>query len=568
MVSTQTEAAPAHLGEEPRSTERIAPRHPLARSSWTMVALGITASAAFVLMEGRADAIIQWFVGGASLAGMVAGMAVNRPSRVRPWLLMAAGLVLFVAGDAVYYTLLYFRPGRLFPSPADAFYFGGYGALLVSLWLIGRQRRVRLTGPRWLDGIIVAASGILIVVVFILQPYGEDLEASLLWAVTLGYPLVGVAILPAMVHFGTPPLRQATSDRMLLAASTLLLASNIGYSVAVAHDASTFVGSWIGVGWLLAYCLLAAAALHPSVRAADPGTGDVDARVTSWRLLAVFSFVLGPIVLAQVAEPLWGIQTDGYALAIGSVVLTALMGVRIGAIVREDARGREKRARDEERVALMHEMTRLIEDERSRVASEIHDGPIQRLAELSLKLERARVRLSAGTRSSTLEIIERVQDELGLQVQDLRRVMTGLRPPVLDHRGLEAAIADLLEPISEEHGIGFRVRSLLHRRLSSELETALYRIAQESIVNAIKHAEPKTLDVLLFQRDGVAGVEVRDDGSGFSPEQVHSRTDGSHIGLRVMHERMAMLGGHFEVSSAPGAGTLIHAVVPDREAGP
>jgi signal transduction histidine kinase len=146
-------------------------------------------------------------------------------------------------------------------------------------------------------------------------------------------------------------------------------------------------------------------------------------------------------------------------------------------------------------------------------------------------------------------------------LQDVRRLAVELRPKVLDDFGLVPALERLTETFADQTGIAVRFESGLGaERLPAEVETALYRIVQESLTNIVKHAHARTISIALTRKPGAVAVVVEDDGHGFDPTDVR---DGGY-GLEGMRERVGLLDGRLQVESGEGAGTTLVAEVPVR----
>ncbi|HYF26867.1 MAG TPA: GAF domain-containing sensor histidine kinase [Baekduia sp.] len=197
------------------------------------------------------------------------------------------------------------------------------------------------------------------------------------------------------------------------------------------------------------------------------------------------------------------------------------------------------------------------ERERARWARELHDETLQELAALNLHLSAA---LKAAERGVALdEHVRHAVGQVQRQVSGLRDLITDLRPADLDELGLESA----LRALAERHGgkSGLRVELDLQApestpRLPPELETTIYRLAQEALTNVVKHAEAATARMRLVEGDQVVELEVRDDGRGFDPG---ARADG--FGMLGMRERAELVGGRLDVVSGE-AGTLVRALLP------
>ena len=220
-----------------------------------------------------------------------------------------------------------------------------------------------------------------------------------------------------------------------------------------------------------------------------------------------------------------------------------------------------------ERSRLLDRTVEASEQERTRLAADLHDGPVQHLAAMEVRLQALRDRLPEGE-VHTSASVDRVQVSLRTQVQALRSLMTELRPPALDERGLGAALRDHLAAVQRRSGLACRVESTINRRLEPTYETLLYRVAQEGLTNAVKHARAHEVWVRLHEDGDAVVLEVADDGVGFDPTTAHTSNAGAHFGLIGMRERVEMAGGTWSIQSVPGAGTKITARLPLRTESP
>lgn len=208
---------------------------------------------------------------------------------------------------------------------------------------------------------------------------------------------------------------------------------------------------------------------------------------------------------------------------------------------------------------------RAAEEERQRIARELHDDTAQRLAGLMLMLRVAARTEDAEERE---ERIERVREEIGAAADAVRRIARGLRPPILDEAGLPAALESLVLTLRRAHGVDIDLT--MERpafRLGAESELAMYRIVQEALSNAIRHAGASRVAVSLQADDHVLRAEVEDDGRGFTTERPFS-DEGQGLGLVGMRERARHAGGTLEIDSAPGAGTRVRVTLPCGESLP
>jgi len=198
------------------------------------------------------------------------------------------------------------------------------------------------------------------------------------------------------------------------------------------------------------------------------------------------------------------------------------------------------------------------EQERRRLARELHDETGQALTSILLGLRA--VEEARGDEELRTAVTE-VRDLVRATLQDVRQLAVELRPKALDDFGLVAALERLTSSFEEQTGISVQFESTLPPgRLSPEVETALYRIVQETLTNIVKHARAGGVSILLGRKDGSVSVVVEDDGVGFDP----ARTREEGLGLIGMRERVALLGGRLTIESRPGAGTTFVAEVPNQ----
>jgi len=211
------------------------------------------------------------------------------------------------------------------------------------------------------------------------------------------------------------------------------------------------------------------------------------------------------------------------------------------------------------RADLLRRLVTAQEDERRRVARELHDSVGQLLSALSLAVQSVRdaEQLTSST-LTRLDVVQRVADELGRTTHDLA---VRLRPTALDDFGLKVALQALIKDWSERTGVDadFQSVGLETIRFAPEVETALYRVIQEALTNITKHAAARLVSVVLERRRGDAIMVVEDDGVGFDLDEVAST---GRLGLLGMRERMTLVGGSLQIEAAPRAGTLIRVRVP------
>jgi len=203
------------------------------------------------------------------------------------------------------------------------------------------------------------------------------------------------------------------------------------------------------------------------------------------------------------------------------------------------------------------------EDERARLSRELHDGISQLLVSVKLVLEAAtnRIRLAPTEGASVAPILGMALNRLDSVFNEVRRVARNLRPALLDDLGLYAALQHLAREMQAGSTLTVNVTQTGHpRELADEQATALFRIAQEALTNVERHAHAARVDVMLEFSDSATRLTVRDNGIGFDVARMQLDPQRG-IGLRNLRERMAALGGTFEIFSAP-SGTRLVAALP------
>jgi signal transduction histidine kinase len=199
------------------------------------------------------------------------------------------------------------------------------------------------------------------------------------------------------------------------------------------------------------------------------------------------------------------------------------------------------------------------EDERRRIAHEIHDDPLQRLIHLARRIDHP-VAKSAHEPASTDFVNTRV--ELLEVIGRLRDIARGLRPPGLDQLGLVAAVRGLLADVEDAANIRVELDVAgSAARLAPEVELGAFRIIQEAVRNVTRHASARALRLDLHYDQDALHIQVVDDGIGFDVPSA-SLPSGLHLGLVGMRERASLLGGRLAVSSVRGAGTTIDVALP------
>jgi two-component system sensor histidine kinase DegS len=202
------------------------------------------------------------------------------------------------------------------------------------------------------------------------------------------------------------------------------------------------------------------------------------------------------------------------------------------------------------------------EEERTRLAREVHDGPAQVLAN-SLMILEACFTLAEQTGSEKLmTMIGRLRTSTKEGLQEVRRFIADLRPGILDDQGLVAAIGDYVQRYANAYSARVSIDAEPLPRLPRETEIVLYRIVQEALQNAHKYARGAHVSVRIARQGERLHLAIRDDGPGFDPHEVARRAGRSNWGLTSMRERAELIGARFSVASSPGHGTEVSVVLP------
>jgi signal transduction histidine kinase len=208
--------------------------------------------------------------------------------------------------------------------------------------------------------------------------------------------------------------------------------------------------------------------------------------------------------------------------------------------------------------ALATEVIEVGDRERAALARELHDSTAQRLAALLLQLSAAARDCTDPRVAGRLTDMRDMAEEI---TEEVRLLSHTVHPRVLDDLGLVAALQKLARESSNGTAIDIDVDGTdVSSRLSSSVESVLYRVAQESVRNATRHATPRHVWLTLRTEESTARLEVRDDGRGFDLRAVEARRAG--LGLMSMRERVALVDGTLEIKTAPNSGTTIVATIP------
>jgi two-component system, NarL family, sensor kinase len=257
-----------------------------------------------------------------------------------------------------------------------------------------------------------------------------------------------------------------------------------------------------------------------------------------------------PVPIAITFAPL---QLDGSAEAIGV----------IGVVVDTT----EQKRQEELRTRLIEQVLTAQEEERGRIARELHDEAGQSLTALLVGL---RTIEESRTVARTIKLAQRLREMTARTLHDVGRLSRGLHPSILDDLGLAVALTRHVQEFAQLHGIAddVRIEGLDSGLPSPLVQHTIYRVLQEALTNVARHAGARRVSVHLVRDETMVELRVRDDGVGFDPDAVlggGATVNRQGLGLQGMRERAALLGGTVQLESALGQGTMITARVPVRQ---
>jgi signal transduction histidine kinase len=512
---------------------------------------------------------------------LVLGMRRHRPELL-PWRLLLAGQVLYLLADLTFYALHLVLGNQAYPSVADVLYLAHYPLVIAGVLALVRSRTPGSDRVSLNDAAIIATSLGVLSWVFLVEPavgaHGVPLQLRI---VSAAYPIMDLLVLAAVARLVVGVGFRPPAYWLLVASLLVLLATDTAYTALQANGLyrlDSLNGKLLDAGWLASCLLLGAAALHPSMRSLT----ERDHRATPRSGWGRLSFLAGASLLPLaviVVQELRGQGRDTWIIGLACMGLFLLVILRMSGLVRmvesNAAQLREQGAElqaaldelertEAQRKQLLDRTVRGAEEERTRLAAELHDGPIQRLTAVGYQLEEAQLLLDADDGWQARELVAGVRRELYGEIGGLRRLMAALRPPVLDERGLTLALRDLLEGFERRTGIDCTLQGESRVRVEPEIETVLYRVVQEALNNVAKHAHASHVSVYLRVDEDRVDLQVNDDGIGFDATGVNGLVGSGHFGLAGMRERVEIAGGTHRLLSAPGNGTAIRVRLPRR----
>jgi two-component system, NarL family, sensor histidine kinase DegS len=274
---------------------------------------------------------------------------------------------------------------------------------------------------------------------------------------------------------------------------------------------------------------------------------------------AVISWIFSLVVIMPLVINLWQGATESMITNLGFLLLP-LLAISVAAMELE-RRSRERKtaaAREEERQKYVAKVLEAQENERKRIAQELHDETIQTLL-LILGYAETLKSPDGSPDPAIKDNAEKIRETTINAVENLRRICLDLRPSILDHLGLIAALRWLVDNLNKESSIKAHITIAgKERKLPPQVESSIFRIVQEALNNIRRHAGAKNAMVTAEFSDTLFKLSVFDDGHGFQvPRDLSWLTQEGSLGLIGMQQRINSLGGAFQIHSTPGEGTLL-----------
>ncbi len=237
---------------------------------------------------------------------------------------------------------------------------------------------------------------------------------------------------------------------------------------------------------------------------------------------------------------------------VGALILLELLQLPLAVSL-----ARRMREGQQQRELLLQRALESSDNERKRIAADLHDGVVQTLAGVSYSLAAVTDRLRPSLNEDDASVLRDASVGARQSIKALRALFVEIYPPNLHRQGLRAALGDLLSPLASR-GVHATLEMEDTSLLPAETEERMFRAAQEAIRNTVAHAGPCRLEVRVAQGDGRATLDVVDDGRGFVVDNVLKAKPNGHMGLRLLEELASDAGGSLVICSTPGAGTRLH----------
>lgn len=488
-----------------------------------------------------------------AVAGVVVGTRTYRPRHRRAWYLLAAGLFMLTLGDTINNSYEWVLETEApFPSVADAVYVAFFALLVAGLLQLVRARTGR-DRTSLIDAIIIGTGVGLLSWIFLIVPYVRAPDLTLLQRIiSIIYPLQDVVLLAVAVRLWRVGARSTVAFRLLTIGLLALLTADTMYGLSLL-TADFAPGGALDLGWVVFFIALGATALHPSMRSLSEQLPAPTPRLT-WqrRILLTAATLMAPAML--VIQTVRHQPIDIGVNAAGTVVLFILLTARMTSLAGQAA---DQAARQQERERTLTKVLEAGQQERLRLAADLHDGPVQELSALSYGLERVDYRLKAQGPDAARELLGQQKHQLTEVTRSLRHLLSELRPPAIDEHGLAGAVKLHADAFARQAQVNVSVDAQVDHRPAPEVETIAYRVTQEALTNIAKHAQASHVWIQLTADQHTVNLAIRDDGVGFDPDRAAQLIKDGHYGLAGMRERVELGGGRLELDSQPGHGTSI-----------
>jgi signal transduction histidine kinase len=493
-----------------------------------------------------AKSVVYQVVGALGVGTYAVGIMRRRPARPIGWWLGVAGWGAFLVGDILFDVLELILHADADGSVADVFYLAGYPLVMAGIATVVRHRSGRRDMAGALDVATISIGLSMVMFVILNGQIRAMSDPSVEHLLALAYPMGDLCLLASLVRLLVERIRRDPAFWPMAGAMVSLLAADLIWNLTSREVLANCI-------YMLAYLLVGMAGLVPG----DQGGADTRPErlgLTTPRTVGLACALLaGPVLLVSRALARGEAEETVVATAAGLMVLLALvrMGGLIGAVARSQA----------ERGRLLDRNMHTYEVARAQVATQLHDGPIQSLARIGLELERVNRLLDKGDLAKAAAILDRGQLSLRGEIDTLRRMMSALRPPALDEVGIEAALRDWVAQVGRQTRVPCRFDSEPLGRLDSELETTIYRSAQEALDTLVRLAGGD-ITVSLTGGDHIR-LSATAAGRGGNLDRQLDAADldgGIRLSLMAMRERVELAGGRWAMTSSPAGQVSITAV--------
>jgi signal transduction histidine kinase len=556
----------------------------------------------FTLPFDLGNALVYDAIAVTSAVAIVAGVRLYRPANALPWLLIAAGIGSFAAGEITWDVYYYALEQDPFPSAADGFYLAGYPLIAAGLYGLARAHGAGRAHTRasTVDSAIVAVAGSVAIWVFLVDPSSGDSSWPLAdRLLSAGYPLMDILLLTLLVRLLFAPGAVTVALYLLAAGISLNIAGDLGY-LAVQVSGSSWETTPLAVFWLLSYAAVGAAALHPTMAKPITASGKVEAGLTRSRLAVLtLAAVAAPAVLAL--DAFYGEVESVTAVVVGAAALALLVLVRLAGLVRELERSAAAREAlfESERAALLEaesarrllleqndrlrEVDRLKDEFVALVSHELRTPLTSISGYLELVLDDPEL---SEEHRRFLDVVDRNADRLLRLVGDLllvAQIDSGRLVLDLDDADVRAVAAEAVEdlrPTAEGKNVHLRLDSRGRCVVRGD-GPRLRQLLANLVSNAVKFTpEGGKVRVSVEQRGDEVALAVSDTGIGIpvaeqrrlfdrffraSSAQKHA-IDGTGLGLTIARAITEAHGGTIGFTSAEDAGTTFEVRLP--QAGP